>query len=564
MRSELEKAVRVTTIALATLLMSVLPAHAVRPRSDGAIRLYARSSAQNPAFSPDGQTLLFTSFHAGYTRGRAGLYELSLGDGKAVRLLDELGQQSVNLPGAAWNGPTNRITFASNRFDTDEIWTVAPDGSNLLRVTTHVTPLHYQEPSFSPDGQWIVFEVETDAPTPDQQQGSIWKVRADGSNATQLTDGPGTASDDRQPNWSPSGDRIVFRRRGFGADEWNLYAMATDGSAIQQITTSGRDSDPSWSPDGQQIVYSSDQDGLPRANLWSVAASGGLPVRVTRDATHADGAPSWSPDATFIVFASHRTERARASLWRIAAPVPPPPPISCPQCWHPALNTSWQWQLTGTVDQGVAVSMYDIDLFDNDASVVASLHAQGRTVICYISAGSWENWRPDAAQFPDAVKGRTLSGFPDERWLDIRQLPILGPLLTARLDACQSKGFDGVEFDNVDGYDNSSGFPLTYGDQITFNVWLANAAHARGLSVALKNDLDQIPDLVSYFDWALNEQCFQYQECDRLQPFIDAGKAVMQVEYTLGTSQFCPQANALNFNSMKKHLTLDAFRMPCR
>src|SRR6266480_2335892 len=232
--------------------------------------------------------------------------------------------------------------------------------------------------------------------------------------------------------------------------------------------------------------------------------------------------------------------------------------------WQPALNTSWQWQLTTPVDQTVNAQMYDIDMFDNDVSVVASLHAQGRKVICYISAGTFENWRPDAASFPAVVKGNAVSGWPGENWLDIRRLDILGPIMTARLDLCQTKGFDGVEPDNIDGYTNGTGFPLTAQDQINYNTFLANQAHARGLSVALKNDLDQVQALLPYFDWALNEQCFQYNECNTLVPFITAGKAVFEVEYSLSTSQFCPKANALNFNAMQKDLNLDAFRIPCR
>ncbi len=231
--------------------------------------------------------------------------------------------------------------------------------------------------------------------------------------------------------------------------------------------------------------------------------------------------------------------------------------------WRPALNTSWQWQLTGTLDTSVDVEMYDIDLFDNDASVVASLHAQGRRVVCYISAGSWEDWRPDADQFPGSVKGRS-NGWPGERWLDIRRLDILGPIMEARMDLCAQKGFDGVEFDNVDGYSGNTGFPLTYQDQLTYNRWLAGAAHARGLSVGLKNDVEQVVDLLPFFDWALSEECFSYNECNALLPFIQAGKAVFVVEYDLSTSQFCPQANAMNFNAMRKHLDLDAYREPCR
>src|SRR5437588_5570608 len=119
-----------------------------------------------------------------------------------------------------------------------------------------------------------------------------------------------------------------------------------------------------------------------------------------------------------------------------------------PSYWIPAPNTSWQWQLTGAVDQSVNVTMYDIDLFNNTASAVASLHAQGRKVVCYVSVGSWEDFRPDAASFPASVKGSTLDGFPNERWLDIRNLDVLGPIMGARLDMCKAKGFDAVEPDN--------------------------------------------------------------------------------------------------------------------
>src|SRR5947209_16255968 len=96
-----------------------------------------------------------------------------------------------------------------------------------------------------------------------------------------------------------------------------------------------------------------------------------------------------------------------------------PSPVPCPNCWHPALNTSWQWQLSGTVDQSFNVTMYDIDMFNNSAQVVASLHSAGRIVICYIDAGTWEPFRPDAKKFPDSVKGKPVSGFRNERWLDI-------------------------------------------------------------------------------------------------------------------------------------------------
>lgn len=235
--------------------------------------------------------------------------------------------------------------------------------------------------------------------------------------------------------------------------------------------------------------------------------------------------------------------------------------------WRPALNTSWQWQLSGSLDQSVDAVMYDVDLFETDTSVVAALHTQGRKVVCYISVGSWENWRPDAGQFPAAVVGNDYEGWPGEKWLDIRRIDLLGPIMRQRLDMCRTKGFDAIEPDNIDGYTNDTGFPLSYSDQLAYNRWLANEAHARGLSIGLKNDGDQVADLLSYFDWALTEDCFDQGWCSQLTPFVAAGKAVFAAEYTdtgMTTGQFCPQANALNFNAILKHRELDAWRQTCR
>ena len=240
-----------------------------------------------------------------------------------------------------------------------------------------------------------------------------------------------------------------------------------------------------------------------------------------------------------------------------------PDPAPCDGCWRPALRTSWQWQLQGKIDQSVHAHAFDVDMFETPAATVKSLHRKGRVAVCYVDAGTWENWRPDAAKFPDRVKGRS-NGWPGERWLDIRALDVLGPILKARVAKCAAKGFDAIEFDNVDGYANDTGFPLDGGDQLRFDVWLANQAHRQGLSVALKNDLGQVKRLLPYFYFALDEQCFQYHECFKLKPFIQAGKAVFEVEYRLDASEFCPKANDLNFNSMKKRLSLKAWRHPCR
>jgi len=235
--------------------------------------------------------------------------------------------------------------------------------------------------------------------------------------------------------------------------------------------------------------------------------------------------------------------------------------------WVPATGTTWQWQLSGLpVDTSVDASVYDVDLFESDASLVAELHAAGRIVICYFSAGSWESFRPDSGDFPASIKGDPLDPpFADELWLDVRS-DLLKPILEARLDLAVTKGCDAVEPDNVDGWANTTGFPLTADDQLAFNGWIAGAAHERGLSVGLKNDLEQLGDLEPLFDWALDEECWTYDECDLYAPnFLANGKAVFHAEY-VDASQLdavCAATKPLGLSTILKNIELDAFRLPC-
>jgi hypothetical protein len=244
-------------------------------------------------------------------------------------------------------------------------------------------------------------------------------------------------------------------------------------------------------------------------------------------------------------------------------PDPPPPPATV---WTPAPGTTWQWQLSTVLDASVDAAVYDIDGFDNDAAQVQKLHAQGRKVICYVSVGTWEDWRADAGAFPASVLGKDDAGWAGEKWLDIRRIDLLGPVIGARFDMCRDKGFDAIEPDNIDAYTNDTGFPLSYGDQLAYNQWLAVQAHARGLSIGLKNDDDQAKDLVASFDWALTEDCFDQGWCAQMSPFVSAGKAVFAAEYTdtgATLGKFCAQAKSLQFSAILKHRLLDAWIQTC-
>jgi hypothetical protein len=190
------------------------------------------------------------------------------------------------------------------------------------------------------------------------------------------------------------------------------------------------------------------------------------------------------------------------------------------------------------------------------------LKQQGRHTVCYLSAGSWEDFRADAGDFPVSTRGNVMDGWPDEQWLDIRRMDILLPLVAARMDVCAAKGFDAVEPDNLDAYLNETGFPLSAQDQLAYNRAVAELAHSRGMSVALKNDLDQIPELVEDFDFAVNEECVRYDECALYKPFTDAGKAVLHVEYE-GELDFCADSRRWGFSSLLKPPDLGAARSSC-
>lgn len=229
--------------------------------------------------------------------------------------------------------------------------------------------------------------------------------------------------------------------------------------------------------------------------------------------------------------------------------------------------STWQWQLQGDLDTTYDVDLYDVDLFDTDASTIAELQSEGRIAICYFSAGSFEGWRPDAEAFADTALGDTLDGFDDERWLDIRD-PSVRAVAEARLDLAAERGCDGVEPDNVDGYTNDTGFDLSGDDQLEFNRFLARAAADRGLLIGLKNDLDQIPDLVDLFDFAVNEQCHEYDECEVYAAFTDRDKPVFNAEYAQrfvdDPNTVCDRSRELGLRTLVLPLDLDnSFRISC-
>ncbi|MGJ8645519.1 MAG: endo alpha-1,4 polygalactosaminidase [Marinomonas colpomeniae] len=247
------------------------------------------------------------------------------------------------------------------------------------------------------------------------------------------------------------------------------------------------------------------------------------------------------------------------------------PLLAADDWYRPSISATWQWQLDGVVNEDYDVDIYDIDLFDSSAELIQRLQASDKKVICYFSAGSYEDWRSDAAVFMPQDLGKTLNGWDNERWLDIRSKNVR-EIMLARLDMAVQKGCDGVEPDNVDGYRTNTGFSFRSNDQLTFNRLLADEAHKRGLAIGLKNNLDQARSLSDHFDFAVNEQCFEFSECRTLSIFIKKGKPVLNAEYRTiyvdNASQresMCQQSLALEFSTLilPKDLN-DKFRVSCQ
>ena len=240
--------------------------------------------------------------------------------------------------------------------------------------------------------------------------------------------------------------------------------------------------------------------------------------------------------------------------------------------WSPTPSASWQIELAHPLTNVTFnASIYDIDMFDNNATTITKLHQLGRKVICYFSAGSFENWRPDAGSFSNKTDlGKPLDGWAGEWWLNTNSSNVRNIMLS-RLDLAVTKGCNGVDPDNMDGFDNDNGLGLTQGDAVDYVNFLADAAHARNLSVGLKNAGEIIPQVLGKMQWAVNEQCVQYGECDTWQPFVEAGKPVFHIEYPDGApnvaaqkvDSICGDADAKGFETVMKEMDLDDWVEAC-
>jgi TolB protein len=308
-----------TRLAIAVLAAAALfPASAAAAqRLDDArlVPLRLAGSLQNPCWSPDGSRLAITQWQGGYNETPAYVVRVRASGGGTLNRISRPGDNAVNMPGSCWNPASDRIAFTADPVGPDQVYTADPDGQNRFQVT-HLVGFQAFEPTISPDGRWIVFERhKLDV----EGGGQIWKVRADGTRLSRLTSG----ADDRQPNWAPAGNRIVFQRKR--GRQFDLVTIRPDGSELRNITrTPGlEETDVSWSPSGRWLVFSSDGANVDIASLFTIRFDGQRRQRLTRTRDIYDGAPGWSPSGRKIAFESRRGDpdgSPGTKIWVIAAP----------------------------------------------------------------------------------------------------------------------------------------------------------------------------------------------------------------------------------------------------
>jgi Tol biopolymer transport system component len=189
---------------------------------------------QDPAWSPDGTKIAFTSNRDGNPE----IYTMTADGSHTLRLTTQVADDRR----PTWSPDGTKIAFASSRDGNGEIYVMGADGSNQTRLTRN--DVYDSDPAWSPDGSKIAFSSNRDGIA------GIWVVNADGSNPVRLTSSP---SYDNAPAWSPDGTRLAFSR--VSSNTADIFLVQADGSRLTQLTH-GIDNatDPSWSPDGHKIA----------------------------------------------------------------------------------------------------------------------------------------------------------------------------------------------------------------------------------------------------------------------------------------------------------------------
>ncbi|GKU07131.1 endo alpha- polygalactosaminidase precursor [Fusarium langsethiae] len=252
------------------------------------------------------------------------------------------------------------------------------------------------------------------------------------------------------------------------------------------------------------------------------------------------------------------------------------------ELWKPEVGAKWEMILNqvfklpsgGASKLDPSVTVYDLDLYDNSKETFAALQKAGKHVICYFSAGSWEDWRDDKDEFPAKDLGKVLDGWPDEKWVNTKSTAIRA-IMAKRIKVAADKGCDAIDPDNMDAYNNDNGLGLTQADTISYVKFLSKEAEKYNMVMGMKNSGEVTEQILPYVGFAVNEQCIEYKECGLYTPYIDGDKPVFNVEYPKGApnvkasdkKKICSTtgdaAGSDGFSKIIKKLSLDTWTLYC-
>lgn len=227
----------------------------------------------------------------------------------------------------------------------------------------------------------------------------------------------------------------------------------------------------------------------------------------------------------------------------------------------------WDWQLSGPVDLDRDVEMLGLDPDLVTREQLEALRAQGIDTVCHVNVGTLVQGSPEGNALPAATIGNTHEDDPQERYLDIRRVHYLVPVITKRFVACKDQGFTAIEPDNLDVHVKDSGFPISQADAIRYATTLAHVAHGLGLRIAQKNAPDLTGALQPHFDMAISDGCFEKGICEHFAAYPKANKPAFNAEYTDTDIEFgkaCAEGARLNINMIRKDRTVSAPVITCQ
>ena len=223
-----------------------------------------RSLSIQPAISPDGEKLAFTT----YAKGRPRIMMISPETGRELPFLNQ--EASMNAT-PSWTPDAQRIFYASTASGTSQIYSAGYDGRGFTRISRREAI--EVEPKVNPKNPDVLLFVAG----PGNQQ--IYRMSALGTQVQRITNGEGEASN---PSWHPDGQHFAFSwTRGYTRGDFNIF-LADAGNPLDfvQLTHSeGRNENPSWAPDGRHLVFASNRTGV--SQIYTMLADGSQVKQLT-------------------------------------------------------------------------------------------------------------------------------------------------------------------------------------------------------------------------------------------------------------------------------------------